>query len=76
VQTHSPTWWGLLAGLSLGVSAQAIHWYITPHPDASPLVAALVAVQLVVAAALGVWAWRRGRALERADRLDAGAASA
>lgn len=63
--TQSSTAWGVLAGLMLGLSAQAVHWFLTPHPEASTLWTGLVVMQLVVAAALGVWAWRKGRGLER-----------
>lgn len=76
MQTHSPTWWGLLAGLMFGVSAHAVNWYITPHPDASAVQTGLVAVQLVVAAAIGVWSWRRGKELEHRSRLGTEASSA
>jgi hypothetical protein len=69
MQTDSPTWWGVLAGLMFGASAHAVHWYITPHPEVSGLRTALVGAQLVVAAGIGVWSWRRGRALEQRSRL-------
>lgn len=76
MQTHSPTWWGVLAGINIGVSAHAVNWCITPHPDASALRTTLVAVQLVVAAVIGVWSWRKGKALERKLRLRAEASGA
>jgi uncharacterized membrane protein YdcZ (DUF606 family) len=70
MQTDSPTWWGLLAGLMFGLSAHAVNWFITPHPDVSTLRIALVAVQLIVAAAIGVWSWRRGKSLERGSGVE------
>lgn len=61
---RSPTGWGLLAGVLLMLSADAAHWFFTPHPDATSTRMALVAAQLVLCALGALWAWRRGKHLE------------
>ena len=62
--TDSPTGWGALAGMMAAISAQAAHWFIA-QPTGSDLRTLLVTAQLLVAAAIAGWAWRRGKALER-----------
>jgi hypothetical protein len=62
---ESPVALGVLAGALLMLAADAAHWFITPHPEASGIRTALVAVQLIAGLALSVWAWRKGKELER-----------
>lgn len=67
-KSNSAVGWGFLAGALIMLAADAVHWFITPHPEASTVRTALVAAQLIASIALAVWAWKKGRALERGDR--------
>ncbi len=55
--------WHLFAGLMWIVAALGGHWLITPanHPDATTINYGAAWFQLVVCAALAIWAWRRAR---------------
>ena len=54
---------GLVAGMLLAVSAQAVHWLITPlqHPDAGPIRHGLVVAQAVVAGGVALYLIRARR---------------
>lgn len=64
---RSPTVWGFLSGALLLISADAIHWFFTPHPDAGTTRTLLVAAQLVLGGLGSILAWRRGKRLESGD---------
>jgi antibiotic biosynthesis monooxygenase (ABM) superfamily enzyme len=57
---------GVLAGMCLFIAANAMHWFITPHPDASTARQFGVAAQLVVCLAIVWWLGRR-RSVDSVD---------
>lgn len=62
---HSPVTWGFLSGALTMLSAHAVYWFIGGPNDASTTRVVLVWVQLLASAVLAVWAWSRGKRLER-----------
>lgn len=52
---------GLVAGALLSVGGQALHWFITPHPDASSARVIAVALQALLSfgAAAGIYLYYR-----------------
>ena len=65
VSKYSPVKWGFLSGALMMISAHAAYWFVGGPNDASTTRAVLVGVQLVAAAGLALWAWRKGRERER-----------
>jgi hypothetical protein len=61
----SPMDWGFASGALLIFAADAGHWFIVGHPDASTARTVLVTVQLVLGLVLAIWSWRKGKKLER-----------
>ncbi|MGH7576541.1 MAG: hypothetical protein ACREM1_15625 [Longimicrobiales bacterium] len=52
--------YGVLVGMLLMVSANGLHWFITPADlEASTIRKVAVVAQVLVAAALALWVWRR-----------------
>lgn len=64
----SPVNWGLLSGTLMMLSAHAVYWFIGGPNDASTTRLLLVWTQLLASAALAVWAWRKGKELERGSQ--------
>jgi hypothetical protein len=62
---NSPMEWGFASGALLMFAADAGHWFIAGHPDASTTRTVLVTAQLVISVALAIWSWRKGKMLER-----------
>ncbi len=59
---------GVAAGMLLIIGAQALHWFITPHPDASSAREVAVALQAIVSfgTAAGIYLYHR-RATQASD---------
>lgn len=53
--------YGLLSFLSAMAGSQGVHWFITPHADASLLQTWAVAAQVFVGFAFAAFAYRRSR---------------
>lgn len=59
---------GVFAGMLLIIGAQALHWFITPHPEASSVRAMAVTLQALVSfgTAAGIYLYHR-RATHASD---------